>query len=371
MTILDALDVPIVQAPMAGGAGTPRLAAAVSEAGGLGFLAAGYLTPEGLRDQIRELRGLTGRPFGVNVFVPDTADPDPDALAGYRDRLAAEARRYGVPVGDAGDPGGSAGAADGGGWLDDYWAGKLAVLHDERVPLASFTFGCPAPGVVAGLRAAGIAVVVTVTSPAEATMAASAGADALCVQGPEAGAHRGTFDNELRVDDLGLLPLLRRVQAATGLPLIAAGGLADGRDVAAVLVAGARAAQLGTAFLACPESGASPLHKAALTDPAYPRTAVTRAFSGRPARGLANRFLLEHGAAAPAAYPHVHRLTRQLRSAAAAAGDPHGMSLWAGQGHPFAREVPAGELVRALAEQARSALDEVSARWHPARRPIR
>jgi nitronate monooxygenase len=154
--------------------------------------------------------------------------------------------------------------------------------------------------------------------------AEAAGADALCVQGPEAGAHRGSFGNELRADDLGLLPLLRRVSAATTLPMIATGGLADGRDVAAVLAAGASAAQLGTAFLACPESGASPLHKAALTDPAFERTAVTRAFSGRPARGLANRFLLEHGAAAPAAYPHVHHVTRAMRRAAAAAGDPHG-----------------------------------------------
>jgi nitronate monooxygenase len=377
--MLDDLDVPIVQAPMAGGVSTPRLAAAVSDAGGLGFLAAGYLRPDGLREQIRQLRALTGRPFGVNLFVPGLDAVDSDALAAYRDRLvAAEAGSHGVtprlPEGD-------------GGWLDDYWDGKLAVLHEERVPLASFTFGCPGPDVVAGLRAAGTAVVVTVTSPEEATRAAAAGADALCVQGPEAGAHRGAFDNHLPGDigdtgdtgepgdpgspghsgargrDLGLLPLLGRVHAAAALPLIATGGLVHGRDVAAVLVAGARAAQLGTAFLACPESGAHPVHKAALTDPAYRSTAVTRAFSGRPARALVNRFVTEHTAVAPPAYPHVHYLTKELRAAAAAAGDPHGMSLWAGQGHPLiAAGMPAGELVRTLAEQAAAALAEVSGR---------
>jgi nitronate monooxygenase len=378
--VLDELDVPIVQAPMAGGVSTPRLAAAVSDAGGLGFLAAGYLTPDGLREQIRQLRALTGGPFGVNLFVPDPATADAHALAAYRDRLvAAEAGRHGVTprLPDDGD----------GGWLDDHWDGKLAVLHEERVPLASFTFGCPAPEVVARLRGAGTEVVVTVTSPEEAAQAVAAGADALCVQGPEAGAHRGTFDNhlpgagkepgDLEVpvlpgvrghlvtpgDDLGLLPLLRRVHTAVRLPLVAAGGLVHGRDVAAVLVAGARAAQLGTAFLACPESGAHPAHKAALTDPAYRSTAVTRAFSGRPARALVNRFVTEHTEAAPAAYPHVHYLTKQLRAAAAAAGDPHGMSLWAGQGHPLAAAgVPAGELVRTLAEQAAAALAEVTSR---------
>jgi nitronate monooxygenase len=313
----------------------------------------------------------------VNVFVPGTAAADADdamtdaatgaatgaaALAAYRDRLRAEAQRYGVdlpePLG-ADDP-----------LVDDHWTAKLAVLREERVPLISFTFGCPAPELVDSLHAVGTEVVVTVTSAGEAAVAQAAGVDALCVQGPEAGAHRGTFDNALRQDDLGLLPLLHRVRAELPtLPLIATGGLADGRDVAAVLVAGARAAQLGTAFLACPESGASPEYKAALTDPSYQRTAVTRAFSGRPARGLTNRFLLEHGDAAPAAYPEVHHLTRGLRRAAADAGDPGGMALWAGQGHPFARDMPAGELAVALAEEARRALADVTDRWARPRPP--
>jgi nitronate monooxygenase len=351
VTVLESLTVPIVQAPMAGGVSTPALAAAVSEAGGLGFLAAGYLTVEALRDQIRAVRRLTGRPFGVNLFVPGDPAADQEALARYRDRLEAEAALYGAELGKA--------MAD-----DDGWAGKLAVVREARVPVVSFTFGCPSPATIANLKRFVSTVVVTVTSAAEARLATEAGADVLCVQGFEAGGHRGTFTNTARIDDLGLLPLLRRVCAVTGLPLIAAGGLARGRDVAAVLVAGAAAAQLGTVFVACPESGANPLYKAALTNPVFPGTAVTRAFSGRAARGLVNRFVLDHSEGAPVAYPHVHHMTKALRAAAARAGDAEAMSLWAGQGHVFAREIPAGELTRALAADARSALVE-ALRRHP------
>jgi nitronate monooxygenase len=356
MTVLDSLAIPIVQAPMAGGVSTPALAAAVSEAGGLGFLAAGYLSAESLREQIQAVRRLTARPFGVNVFVPGDPVADPEALARYRDRLEAEAALYGVTLGDP--------VPD-----DDGWSAKLAVLRETRVPVASFTFGCPSVSTVANLKRYVAEVVITVTSPAEARLAANVGADVLCVQGFEAGGHRGTFANPARTDDLGLLPLLRKVSSAVNLPLVAAGGLSHGRDVAAVLVAGARAAQLGTVFVPCPESGANPVYKAALTDPAFPGTAVTRAFSGRPARGLVNRFMLDHSEGAPAAYPHVHNLTRGLRAAAAKAGDPQAMSLWAGQGHPFAREVPAGVLVRELAEQTRDAFEDAARRMKGSHRP--
>jgi nitronate monooxygenase len=342
--ILDELTQPVVQAPMAGGPATPALAAAVSEAGGLGFLAAGYLTPDAVREQIRTTRELTAEPFGVNIFVPDTSTVDGKELAGYRDRLSVEARRYGVALGEPADD-------------DDGWIDKLAVVREERVAVVSFTFGCPDPAVLAELREVGCTTVVTVTSPGEALAAVAAGADVLCVQGAEAGAHRGTFHNTDPVDDTALLPLLRKVSAAVAVPLIATGGLSGGRDVAAVLVAGARAAQLGTLFLPCPEAGTNPLHRAALAGER--RTAVTRAFTGRPARGLVNRFMIEHSAAAPAAYPHVHHLTKALRRA----GDPEAMSLWAGQAHEFAREVPAGDLVRELGAQARVALAETAARW--------
>ncbi|MBW1598313.1 nitronate monooxygenase [Streptomyces sp. JJ38] len=347
---------------MAGGGSRPELAAAVSEAGGLGFLAAGYKTPEAVYAEIRELRRLTARPFGVNVFVPQPAPvpgqpetpsptgapgvPGKDAsarIAVYAEQLAGEAEWYETELGDP-EQG-----------TDDGYEGKLAVLLDDPVPVVGFTFGCPDPAVLERLAAVGTLTVVTVTSPAEARAAHRAGAAALCVQGVEAGGHLGVHHDDPHADAPGagraLLPLLAEVAETVPLPLIAAGGIMRGAQIAAVLAAGASAAQLGTAFLACPESGAHPLHKAALTSALYTRTELTRAFSGRPARGLVNRFLREHGPYAPAAYPQVHHLTAPLRRAAAAAGDPQGMALWAGQGHRLARELPAARLVALLAEE--------------------
>ncbi|MEV0121555.1 nitronate monooxygenase [Streptomyces sp. NPDC050703] len=345
---------PIVQAPMAGGASGPRLAAAVSEAGGLGFLAAGYKTADGMYQEIKQVRGLTSRPFGVNLFMPQADTADPAAVEVYRNQLAGEATWYETPLGDP-DCG-----------LDDGYDAKLAILLDDPVPLVSFTFGCPTRDVLESFARVGTLTVVTVTTPEEAQAAQWAGADALCVQGVEAGGHQGTHRDQPEADGagLGLLTLLTLVRETTQLPLIATGGLMRGAQIAAVLAAGADAAQLGTAFLVTPESGADPLHKQAMTNPLYVRTELTRAFSGRPARGLVNRFLREHGPYAPAAYPQVHHLTSGLRKAAAKAGDAQAMALWAGQGHRLARELPAGRLVEALtaelaeARAARAAQDQ-------------
>ncbi|KZM53166.1 2-nitropropane dioxygenase [Geobacillus stearothermophilus] len=337
------LPIPIIQAPMAGGVSTPELAAAVSNAGGLGFLAGGYKTAEAIRKEIHELRTLTDRPFGVNVFVPGDKTVDEEAVERYRVALAAEAERFGASVGEPK-------------WEDDDWAAKLDVLLQERVPVVSFTFGCPDKEVIAALQKAGSFVIVTVTAVEEAEMAAEAGANALCVQGAEAGGHRASFGNDPEKDEaLELFPLLARVRAAVRVPLAAAGGIMDGRGIAAALKAGASAVQLGTAFLRCPESGAHPLHKQALADPRFVETAVTRAFTGRPARGLVNRFMAEYRALAPAAYPHVHHMTKPLRAASAKAGDPEGMSLWAGTGYRLARELPAAELVEELKRELEEA----------------
>lgn len=336
---------PIWQAPMAGGASCPALAAAVAEAGGLGFLAAGYKTADALREEVGQLRGLTGRRFGVNLFLPQPPTADPAAVERYAAQLAGEADRYGTPLGDP-DRG-----------ADDDYEAKVAVLLADPVAVVSFTFGCPDREVLDAFAAVGTATVATVTSADEARAARLAGADALCVQGVEAGGHQGTHRDDPRQDGsgLGLLALLAEVREAVPLPLVAAGGLMRGSQIAGVLAAGASAAQLGTAFLACPESGANPLHKQALTDPGRTGTVLTRAFSGRPARGLLNRFISEHGQQAPAAYPQVHHLTAGLRQAAARAGDPQGMALWAGQGHRLARALPAAELLELLAGELRSA----------------
>lgn len=329
---------------MAGGASSPQLVAAVSDAGGLGFLAAGYKTADGMYEEVKQVRGLTGWPFGVNLFMPQPGNADPAAVGVYRQQLAGEATWYDTPLGDP-DAG-----------RDDGYEAKLAILLDDPVPVVSFTFGCPARDVLESFAKAGTFTVVTVTTPEEAQAAQRAGADAVCVQGVEAGGHQGTHRDDPATDGagIGLLALIGLVREAVQLPMIAAGGLMRGGQIAAVLAAGASAAQLGTAFLVCPESGAHALHKQAMTNPLFVRTELTRAFSGRPARGLVNRFMREHGPYAPAAYPEVHHLTSGLRKAAAKAGDPQGMALWAGQGHRLARELPAGRLVEVLAAEVDS-----------------
>ncbi|WP_210574496.1 nitronate monooxygenase [Streptomyces sp. GESEQ-4] len=342
---------PIVQAPMAGGVSVPHLAAAVSEAGGLGFLAAGYKTADGMYQEIKQLRGITSRPFGVNLFMPQPEYADAAAVDVYAHQLAGEAAWYGTELGDP-DSG-----------RDDGYDAKLAVLLDNPVPVVSFHFGVPSRDVLDSLRRVGTFTLVTATTAEEALAVQRAGADGVIVQGVEAGGHQGTHRDVQETDGggIGLLSLIAQVRETVSLPLVAAGGLMRGSQIAAALAAGASAAQLGTAFLATPESGANALHKQALTNPLFVRTELTRAFSGRPARGLVNRFLREHGPYAPAAYPEVHHLTSPLRKAAAKAGDAQGMALWAGQGHRMARELPAGQLVEVLAAEIAAAKTALSA----------
>lgn len=335
--MLPALDVPVVAAPMAGGPSTPALVAAVCGAGGLGFLAAGYRTADAVAAEVAALRRLTRAPFGVNVFLPGARSPEPDGVEAYRARLAPDAAALGV---EPGEPR----------WDDDEADAKLVAV--AGVPVVSTTFGCPSAAVVATLRAAGSAVVVTVTTVQEALLACAVHPDALWVQGAEAGAHRGAFTDD---DDTGpavpLRTLLTAVRAVTELPLVAAGGLMDGADVHAVLEHGATWAAMGTAFLGCPEAGTSPTHLAALRDPRFTRTAMTRAFTGRPARALVNDFLLAHDLEAPRGYPEVHHLTRPLRAAAATAGDADRLHLWAGEGWRRLRPLPAADLVRTIAAE--------------------
>jgi nitronate monooxygenase len=337
--VLDRLTVPIVQAPMAGGPSTPELAAAVSDAGALGFVAAGYKTAEAMAADIAATRALTGAAFGVNVFAAEPTTVAPDELDAFAERVRAATRDTGVAPGEL--------RSD-----DDGFEEKVAWLLSDPPAVVSFVFGCPSATLVARLRDAGSEVWVTVTDVAEARTAAAAGADALVVQGVEAGGHRGAFDDE-HPGDLGLLALLQLVSEAVSVPLVASGGIATGRGVAAVLCAGAAAAQIGTAFMCCDEAATSEVHRRALTGPG--RTALTRAFTGRMARGIVNRFLIEHGDAAPRAYPAVHHLTAPIRAHARRAGDPELLNLWAGQAHELTRSLPAAALVRALHEDARRA----------------
>ncbi|MGH9115331.1 MAG: nitronate monooxygenase [Acidimicrobiales bacterium] len=326
---------PIVVAPMGGGPSTPGLVLAAARAGAFGFLAGGYKTVAALRAEIDAVRTATTEAFGVNLFLPGAPTDQPGAVSAYLDSLQGEAAALGVTIGEPA-------------WSDDAWQGKVEMLLSQPPAAVSFTFGCPSPEVVHALQEAGSSVWVTVTSESEAQQAATAGADCLCVQGEEAGAHRGGFTNDAgALSGHPLLRLLRQISQATGPPIVAAGGVMDHEGVEAALAAGALAVQCGTAFLRCPESGASPAHKAALEDPQFDATAVTRAFSGRPARGLVNRFVRDHPDA-PAAYPEVNTATRPLRAAAAAAGDLHRMSLWAGTGWRSGTSLHAGEVVQML-----------------------
>lgn len=320
---------------MGGGPSTPALVTAAAAAGALGFLAGGYKTVAAMEAEIDAVEA-GGGVFGVNLFVPRPPAAPPGAVARYLASLAGDAARLGV---DLGDPT----------WDDDGWEAKVEALLRRPPSVVSFTFGLPPAEVAAAFRAAGSRVVVTVTTPEEARAAAAVAPDFLCAQGFEAGAHRGGFGGGDRPGaDWGLLALVAEATRVTDVPVVAAGGISGPRAVAAALAAGAAAVQVGTAFLRCPESGAHPVHKKALADPRFTTTAITRAFSGRRARGLVNRFLLDHPDA-PAAYPELNNATRPLRAAAAAAGDADRMSLWAGQGFRAAREVAAGEVVEWLA----------------------
>ena len=335
---LSGLREPIIAAPMAGGPSSPRLVAAVSDAGGLGMLAAGYRTPDQMVAEIAAVRVRTAAPFGVNVFLPTASAVDPVALAAYAAALPGSPQ----PAGSTVD--------------DDHFAAKIEALCRERVPLVSFAFGTPPAEAVRELRRAGASVLVTVTDPADAEAAEAAGADAVVAQGIEAGGHRGGVADRPGAGEYGLLALLRLVIRGCNLPVVAAGGLCDGPSLAAALMAGAVAGQLGTAFLRCPEAGTNPVHRAAIGSDRD--TTLTRAFTGRQARALVNEFTTRY-AQAPVpehGYPAVHYLTAPMRARAVADGDPEWLHLWAGQAHRMATAEPAGELVRRFGAVARQAL---------------
>jgi nitronate monooxygenase len=339
---------PIVLAPMAGGPSTPALVAAVSNEGGLGMLGAGYLSPDAIREAVRAIRALTDKPFGVNLFVPDPPG-DPEAVA----RAVARSRELLAPL-----------AAELGVTLPDNlvvpdFDAQASVLVDEHVPVVSVTFGVLSARWVAALQYLGAVVIGTASTVAEGRALEDGGVDFVVAQGAEAGAHRATWMAPVAQSLVGTMALVPQLVDALTVPVIASGGIMDGRGVAAAFMLGAVGVQLGTAFLATPESGAPAAHKAAVLSATDASTAVSRVYSGRYARGIVNRLgrELEPYEAELAPYPLHNALTRDLRGAAARAGNPELMSLVAGQSARLATDLPAAQVFRRIVGETVDLLD--------------
>lgn len=334
-----AIEYPIIKAPMAGGADSPALVAAASEAGGMGFIGGAYLSPQQLAVDCAAVRSLTDRPFGVNLFVPETAPAYPSNTHGAVTALTPLCQALAIPT--------PALSHEPGQRFDQ----QLAVVLDSGASALSFTFGLLPESAIQAARQAGITLIGTATSTEEACLLEQSGVDVIIAQGSEAGGHRGGFSNHNPM--IGTLALVPQISAAVSLPVIAAGGIMNGQGVRAAIQLGASAAQLGTAFLTCPEANIPDSYKQAILSSKAEQTRLTRSFSGRYARGIINP-MMEALDAQPDAilpFPWQNSLTRPLRSAAAQANNADYMSLWAGQGLELARQLSAAQLMATLIEE--------------------
>ncbi|WP_042264157.1 NAD(P)H-dependent flavin oxidoreductase [Paraburkholderia heleia] len=347
---------PIIQAPMAGTT-TPALAAAVSNAGALGSLGVAAMNAENARRAIHQTRELTARPFNVNVFCHRPATPDAAVERAWLDWLAPVFEQYGA------QPPAS---------LSEIYTSFVVdkamqtMLLEEKPAVVSFHFGLPPDAVIAELRHAGIRLFASATNLDEAAAAVEAGVDAIVAQGVEAGGHRGVFDQHARDDGLGTFALTRLLVSEFDVPVIAAGGIMDGAGIAAALALGAQAAQLGTAFVACPESAADEGYRAALLGDAARHTTFTSAISGRLARSIVNRFTaLGEDPKAPRipSYPITYDAGKALIAAAKAKGEFGYGAQWAGQAAPLARALPAAELVAQLERETRESIARLQSVW--------
>jgi nitronate monooxygenase len=341
---------PLVQAPMAGGMTTPALVAAVSNAGGLGSFAAATLAPDAIRAQVAAIRAATDKPFAVNLFVLSPVQAKDSEIEFANAQLAKYRLELGL------ENNGAVPAK----WAEDFEAQFETVL-DLAPPVFSSTFGAIGNRKTAALKARGVFVVGTATNVAEAKLLAEQGVDAIVAQGGEAGGHRGTFVGPFEDSLTGTMALVPQIVDAVAVPVIAAGGIMDGRGLAAALALGAEAAAMGTAFLAATEAGTHPVHRAALANASDTATMVTRAFSGRPARGIRNRYMTEMAAVADRmpAYPVANAMTGAIRARAAERGDGGLMSLWAGQGAPLVLARDAGDIVRDASATAAEILNRL------------
>jgi len=342
---------PIIQAPLAGGADTPALVAAVCEAGGIGFIGASYITPAQIEAAAKEVRARTKRPFGINLFAPNPVPAMPQRTENAVGRIARYHAELGLPPPVAPSP------------PADLFAAQFAACLECGAAAFSFTFGVLPPPAVAAIKARGMALFGSATTVAEARALAEAGVDAVVAQGSEAGGHRGTFLGDFEAGMVGTIALVPQIVDAVKIPVIASGGIMDGRGIVAALALGASAVQMGTAFLTCDEAGTPAAYKQAILAVRDDGTRMTRAFSGRPARGIVNRFMeeVERESDAILPFPYQNSLTRPLRTAATQQGRAEFLSLWAGQGAALARPEPAGELVARLAAESAALLKRMAA----------
>ena len=339
---------PVIQAPMAGGADTPELVAAVGNAGGYGFIGAAYLTPEQIVDSAQRVRALTSRQFGINLFAPLPAPAEQNLDAAIA-RLAPYYAELGLPPPAAPQV------------PADPFDAQLAAALESAASTISFTFGLLPKAAVTAIRARGLRLIGTATTVAEAIALRDSGVDAIVAQGSEAGGHRGTFLGDFADAQIGTLALVPQIVDAVSVPVIASGGIMDGRGIAAALALGAGAVQLGTAFLTCSEAGVAEVYKDAILRSPETATRITRAFSGRPARGIVNRFMIgiDADAEAIAPFPVQNVMTRPLRRAAAKQGRAEFLSLWAGQGVRLARRQSAAELIERLRGETHLAISSL------------
>lgn len=346
------IDKPIIQAPMAG-VSTPALAAAVSNAGGLGSLGVGAMNAEGARKVIKETRALTDKPFNINVFCHRPAQADKAAERHWLSWLAPYFEEYGATPPASLSEIYTSFVAD---------PAMLKVFLEERPAIVSFHFGLPSADVIAELRAAGIKLLASATNLDEAAQVAGAGVDAIVAQGIEAGGHRGVFDPAATDDGLGVFALTRLLVREFQLPVIAAGGIMDGAGIAASLALGAQAAQLGTAFVACPETSIDEGYRRAILSDAARRTTFTTAISGREARSMVNRFTAlgsDASSPKPPAYPIAYDAGKALHAAAKATGEFGYGAQWAGQAAALTRSLPAAELVAQLERELKESIGQL------------
>lgn len=341
---------PIIQAPMAGGPTTPELVATVSNAGGLGALGAGYMTPDAMRTAIHAVRACTDKPFGVNLFIPsptEAADADVTRMANHLQSISPFTTEAANVTAVKDDP--------------KRFSDQLGVVLSEQVPVFSFTFGVLGEAEIKQLQQRGTVVVGTATCVLEAVILEAAGVDAIVVQGFEAGGHRGSFVGNPAGSLVGTMALVPQVVDKLHVPVIASGGIMDGRGIVASLALGASAVQMGTAFLATDESGAHKAFKHSLLHSHDTDTVLTDAFSGKLARGIRNAFInrMQDYSGGIPPYPIQNALTRPLRNWAAQESNAEYMSLWAGQSSALSRGVSAAELIRQLVAEVDIALEQL------------